>query len=812
MRYGFSTTRRLSRPVWRPHLEMLEERCVPTTGTGVGVNPDNPQAPVVNQGNLTIVTTSGINLVANPGFETGNFTDWTQSGNTGYMTVSTEDAHSGLYKASLGPVGSLGYLSQNVATTIGTQYTFSWYLQSDGETPNEFQASWNGTVIFDQTNLPAFDYTLYSFTETATSTSTPIQFGFQDDPGYLHLDDVSVSSSGGLELPITISPTTLPTAAVGFSYPATTLTATGGSGEDYSFEITAGNLPSGMTLSSAGVLSGTPTTATESPFTFTVTATDSLGGTGLQNYSLTVNESPPVFINAPPSVTINQGDSLSLSFLAIDPQEEQVTYSLVPATNLGSNAVPQGMQIDPQTGLLTWPAGSIPSEVQDTTYPVTVRATDCDGNYQDATVLVTVLTDSTSAFESTVLSSGETGTISLPDGDGSLSIQTTGGAGNVVAGLGEYTQNPAPIASPGPGLASTSYFDVWVENADLLSSLTLTIPAPGTGTFVLQYLNQSDQYVSVPTADYTIGPSATPGDLQITFIPPFTLFTGTVFAVSVASPVVQPTPVQPATAQANSTSNTASDVSPAAVQTINFISTTQLTLTVSAAQDSQQTAALTSQGSGAVAAVSGVGRVVTVKDGEVANMDLERQAWWFQFGDEMPWYLIGPPAQQAKPGAANPQVPQPGENDDSFSDGFLFLDESFTVKHEDQEMANVSDGRFFPKLSEYEFRTLSVPTFRAAEPRDAEQRPMPALTLPFLVLGARLAENYRAKERARKPVMFRKEMPRAKARKAQKKTKAQRKKRVERADRIKSRLTPSRAAAPIWLLLAFFLVALFAFV
>ena len=50
------------------------------------------------------------------------------------------------------------------------------------------------------------------------------------------------------------------------------------------------------------------------------------------------------------------------------------------------------MQIDAQSGLLTWPAGSIPSEDQDTTYPVTVRATDSHGNSADTNVLITVLT------------------------------------------------------------------------------------------------------------------------------------------------------------------------------------------------------------------------------------------------------------------------------------------------------------------------------------------------------------------------------------------------------------------------------------
>ena len=140
---------------------------------------------------------AGPNLVMNPGFETGDFTDWTLSGNTGFMSVDTASGgtyvpHSGNYFALLGPVGSLGYLSQDIATMAGQTYTFSWWLASDGNTPNEFTASWNGTTISDQTDIPTQSYQLYSFTEVATGSTTTISLGARNDPGYLSLDDISV--------------------------------------------------------------------------------------------------------------------------------------------------------------------------------------------------------------------------------------------------------------------------------------------------------------------------------------------------------------------------------------------------------------------------------------------------------------------------------------------------------------------------------------------------------------------------------------------------------------------------------------------
>jgi hypothetical protein len=76
---------------------------------------------------------SAQNLVANPGFETGDFTGWTQGGNTGatFVTAGPFDGflpHSGNFFAALGPVGSDGTLSQDLATTPGHSYTFKLVL------------------------------------------------------------------------------------------------------------------------------------------------------------------------------------------------------------------------------------------------------------------------------------------------------------------------------------------------------------------------------------------------------------------------------------------------------------------------------------------------------------------------------------------------------------------------------------------------------------------------------------------------------------------------------------------------------------
>lgn len=83
---------------------------------------------------------------------------------------------------------------------------------------------------------------------------------------------------------ITLSPTSLAMATRGITY-SQTITAIGGIAP-YIFSLTSGVLPTGITLSSAGLLSGT-TTQTGS-FQITITATDANSCTGSQSYTLTV--------------------------------------------------------------------------------------------------------------------------------------------------------------------------------------------------------------------------------------------------------------------------------------------------------------------------------------------------------------------------------------------------------------------------------------------------------------------------------------------------------------------------------------------
>ncbi len=140
------------------------------------------------------------NIVKNGGFEQGDFTDWIQSGNTSNTGVNGTSAFSGSFGAFAGPVGSLGFLTQSLDTVAGATYDLSFFMHADGTMspgPNppgtiDFQVFWNGALIFE-TFTPPGSYTQFSFNSLlATGSTTDLQFGFQNDTGFFHLDDVTV--------------------------------------------------------------------------------------------------------------------------------------------------------------------------------------------------------------------------------------------------------------------------------------------------------------------------------------------------------------------------------------------------------------------------------------------------------------------------------------------------------------------------------------------------------------------------------------------------------------------------------------------
>jgi hypothetical protein len=148
-----------------------------------------------------------VTMIQNGSFQTGDFTGWTLSGDATYAFVedgsrSGITPYSGAYESVLGTTSSFGFLSQTLSTTARVEYLLSFWLNSpDGETPNEFFASWDGNMLFDATNIPAIGWTNIQSVVISTGTSTVLQFGFLNNPSYFALDEVSVVPVDELPLP-----------------------------------------------------------------------------------------------------------------------------------------------------------------------------------------------------------------------------------------------------------------------------------------------------------------------------------------------------------------------------------------------------------------------------------------------------------------------------------------------------------------------------------------------------------------------------------------------------------------------------------
>jgi subtilisin-like proprotein convertase family protein len=114
---------------------------------------------------------------------------------------------------------------------------------------------------------------------------------FSGDTGTLNSWSITVTHSEACSgcPTILISPSTLPDGAVNTSYNQSVV-ASGGTGP-YTYAVTSGSLPDGLTLNTTtGAISGTPTT--EGSSTFTITATDAEACTGSQSYTINITATP----------------------------------------------------------------------------------------------------------------------------------------------------------------------------------------------------------------------------------------------------------------------------------------------------------------------------------------------------------------------------------------------------------------------------------------------------------------------------------------------------------------------------------------
>ncbi|MFN5783542.1 MAG: putative Ig domain-containing protein, partial [Novosphingobium sp.] len=148
------------------------------------------------------------------------------------------------------------------------------------------------------------------------------------------------------DVPVTMGPATLPNGAVAAAY-SQTVSAAGGTGP-YTYAVSAGVLPTGLTLSSGGLLSGTPTAG--GTFSFTITGTDSSSFPGpfSGSQAYTVNIAAPTI--ALPATSLAGGligSAYSASITPASGGTSPYTYAVT------AGALPGGLTLNPSSGAIT---------------------------------------------------------------------------------------------------------------------------------------------------------------------------------------------------------------------------------------------------------------------------------------------------------------------------------------------------------------------------------------------------------------------------------------------------------------------------
>ncbi|MEI7992688.1 MAG: putative Ig domain-containing protein, partial [Actinomycetota bacterium] len=241
---------------------------------------------------------------------------------TGAITLQYLDTVTGSSTSNGGASATVGL--ENSDGTVGTQIGYNQAVLADGTALRCTDRPVNSPTITTASLAVGTVGTTYSQALAGSAGTTPYAWSVNSGslPAGLSLnpstgeiggnptvagtasfsikitDSASLVATKSLSItiaaPVTVTTASLANGAVGTAYSAT-LAASGGTGT-YTWGVTGGSLPAGLSLaSSTGRSRATPTTAATS--NFTVTATDGIGRTSANPLSITVSGAIPGSFN-----------------------------------------------------------------------------------------------------------------------------------------------------------------------------------------------------------------------------------------------------------------------------------------------------------------------------------------------------------------------------------------------------------------------------------------------------------------------------------------------------------------------------------
>lgn len=283
---------------------------------------------------------------------------------------------------------------------------------------------------------------------------------------------------------IAITPQTFPTAIAHEAF-SQTLTASGGTGP-YTYAVLSGPLPAGLTLSNAGVLSGTLTSVGNA--NILIQATDANGFSGTMLYGLSVVA--PTIVQGPPILADGEvGSAYSATLTA--------SGGTAPYTYTDATSVPAGLTLS-SAGVLSG------SPTQAGSFSITVRVSDANGYGQLFTYVVTIAAAPVPPLS---LTAG-----ALPEGLAGESYSQTFTA---TGGVGGYSFATADRLPRGVTLAASGVLSgVPLETGDfpLTVQVTDTNGTSASETFTLRIT--STPLVLSPTT-WPAGDAGVPYTLQL---------------------------------------------------------------------------------------------------------------------------------------------------------------------------------------------------------------------------------------------------------------------------------------------------------